>query len=111
MKSRKLKCKYCGKEFTTTKIAQKFCSEKCRYTLSQLKRCEKAGYKYKNKKRWSDQPCWDCKNACGGCSWSRNFTPVNGWVAEPTTITYKTGDILHTTDTYKIFECPEFKKG
>ena len=110
MKSRTLKCKYCGKEFTTTKIAQKFCSEKCRYTLSQLKRCEKAGYEYKNNKRWNEQPCWDCKNACGGCSWSKNFTPVNGWVVEK--VPFKSGLLDNSNDyTYKIFECPEFTKG
>ncbi len=29
------------------------------------------------------QPCWDCINACGGCSWSAKGEPVPGWKAEP----------------------------
>ena len=34
--------------------------------------------------------CFDCKKACGGCSWSKNFTPVKGWLANKTKIrTYK----------------------
>ena len=28
------------------------------------------------------QPCWYCTKACGRCSWSKNFTPIKGWVAE-----------------------------
>ena len=28
--------------------------------------------------------CWTCKNAFGGCSWSREFLPVYGWDAEKT---------------------------
>lgn len=27
--------------------------------------------------------CWTCKKACNsGCSWSRDFIPVDGWKAE-----------------------------
>ena len=112
MKPKKLICKHCGKEFTTTEKAKKFCSVECRYIFSQLNRCKKAGYEYKKKKRWREQPCWECKNACGGCSWSSSFTPVDGWVAEPTTIIYKSKNgVEHRTDTYKIYECPEFVKG
>lgn len=111
MKPRILKCKYCGKEFTTTAKAQKFCSVRCRYIFSQQKRCKKEGYEYKKKKRRWEQLCWDCKKACGGCAWSRNLTPVKGWVAEPTTIRFKgKNGVEHITDTYKIFECPEFER-
>ena len=35
-------------------------------------------------KKEKEQICWTCKNACGGCSWSRNLTPVEGWKAEKT---------------------------
>lgn len=26
--------------------------------------------------------CWDCANATGGCSWSQEFIPVEGWEAQ-----------------------------
>lgn len=51
--------------------------------------------------------CWLCKNAGGGCSWSKTFKPVKGWVAEPT--------ILHiskdqTLNSFNVESCPQFKK-
>lgn len=94
-------CPICGKSFKGTG-RKKYCSKRCANSVS---------YHKKKPTVKKDTLCWDCQNACCGCSWSRTFTPVKGWVAEPTVITYKTGDTLHTTDTYKIFECPEFKKG
>ena len=60
----------------------------------------------------SDQPCWDCKKALGGCSWSRDFTPVAGWRATPT---YKAGNTdgrgnrLPPMKSYRITYCPEFE--
>lgn len=53
--------------------------------------------------------CIDCQKACGGCSWSRSFTPVEGWTAEKVVI--RNGIIDHkvrNTETYHIIECPEF---
>ena len=54
--------------------------------------------------------CWDCKNACGGCNWSRALKPVDGWDAE--LIEYipwgTKSQTLHTT--YYIKQCPEFVK-
>jgi len=51
------------------------------------------------------QPCWKCKKACGGCSWSKDFTPVNGWVETPT--------VKHNNEieyrSYEIHSCPEFE--
>lgn len=44
--------------------------------------------------------CWDCKNAVGWCSWSREFEPVNGWDAE-----YKPN-----LDSYLVNDCPEFER-
>ena len=69
-----------------------------------------------NSKYHSQQLCWDCKNACGRCSWSQSFTPVRGWVAEATTInTQVTGrNQKHyniTMDSYDIKECPLFERG
>ncbi len=47
-----------------------------------------------------EQPCWHCKKYAGGCSWSRDFTPVEGWTAEK--VLMGSG-----TETYEIKECPE----
>lgn len=51
------------------------------------------------------QPCWTCKKACGGCSWSRSFTPVKGWEAVPTHIP-SNGEYA---DSYKIIKCPQYE--
>ena len=52
--------------------------------------------------------CWDCANACGGCSWSDHFdhTPVPGWTAEPAKIRMQKS----YEDSYIVIECPEFKR-
>ena len=50
----------------------------------------------------SNQPCWDCANACGGCSWSRNLTPIEGWTAKE--VPFHAGGF-----TYKIDKCPQFE--
>ena len=50
--------------------------------------------------------CWDCENACCGCSWSRWFEPVEGWTAKPVVITQCGGK----TPTYLVYACPEFKR-
>ena len=68
--------------------------------------------RYKRKKRdvtayyEKQQPCWTCKNACGGCSWSREFKPVEGWEAVPRSIK---SNGIHA-ETYKIINCPEYVK-
>ena len=50
------------------------------------------------------QKCITCRNACGGCSWSREFVPVKGWTAEKNTIP----DNGKHAETYKIIDCPEY---
>lgn len=40
--------------------------------------------------------CFECLNCTGGCSWSRNFIPVDEWEAD------------ETDDSYDIHSCPEF---
>lgn len=49
--------------------------------------------------------CWECSKATGGCAWSNNLEPVNGWdavlVKKTTTRPY---------DTYRISNCPEFNR-
>lgn len=55
--------------------------------------------------------CIDCANACGGCSWSRDFTPVPGWTAEKVTRRVKNGKYWYWGETYKITACPQFAEG
>lgn len=47
--------------------------------------------------------CWDCSNACGACSWSKDFTPVEGWEIE---------EIMHKDGTggCAVIKCPQFVK-
>lgn len=49
--------------------------------------------------------CWRCGNACAKCSWSKDFTPVEGWVAIPT----KVKDSHEgTIDSFLVLKCPQF---
>ena len=49
--------------------------------------------------------CFDCKNALGGCSWSRSFKPVPGWTAEPTTLVCGGSK---PTESFRVTACPKF---
>lgn len=65
-------------------------------------------------KRSKPNICFDCKKATGKCSWSKNFTPVPGWTAEPVRTVHK--DInrtsgIHIIETYYITACPLFERG
>ena len=64
--------------------------------------------------------CFDCKNACGGCSWSEfdpdtgkvRFQPVDGWDAEEVDLNVGSSgrgraDVVKT---YSIKSCPQFEK-
>lgn len=55
--------------------------------------------------------CWDCKNALGGCEWSKaeDYGPVPGWEAIPTKIRI---DVKHgiETDSFIVLKCPRFKR-
>ena len=44
-----------------------------------------------------EQLCWACQKACGECSWSSCFQPVEGWTAKK----------VHrkTYDSYRIEKC------
>lgn len=58
--------------------------------------------------------CWDCEKACGRCSWSKNFTPVEGWNAIPTkwlssTTRAKRSIKKYYVDSFDVYECPEFE--
>ena len=57
----------------------------------------------------SQQLCWRCRRACGGCSWSQRLQPVPGWTA--THMRRRTGHSRGGAvmmDTYSIKACPEF---
>lgn len=64
-----------------------------------------------DKFHYTPQPCWSCKKACGGCNWSAFFKPVDGWVAEPTTIKNSLGDGKKDMGSYRIISCPEYMEG
>lgn len=62
--------------------------------------------------------CFDCKKACGGCSWSEydtekkrtRFEPVPGWTAEK--VALRTGtdpNGARIIETYAISACPLFE--
>lgn len=61
--------------------------------------------------------CPDCENCVPnpetgkGCSWSRQFKPVEGWTAEKTKIVNRTIEEgkEYTIDSYKVLDCPLFK--
>ena len=61
--------------------------------------------------------CFDCKKACGGCSWSEvdpdtgkvRFEPVPGWTAEKTyMLVCPRGGQRKWVETFRITACPEF---
>ena len=59
------------------------------------------------------QPCWDCANACGGCSWSARGEPIPGWKAEPVIIRnhLDRGPENFSAKSFKIYACPQFTRG
>ena len=51
--------------------------------------------------------CWDCANSTkGGCSWSAEFKPVEGWVAKPMKKETQYGD----GKSYLVYSCPLFDR-
>jgi hypothetical protein len=109
-KAKSLKvCKHCGKRFWGTS-RRVFCSDECRhayYTLNGYTR-HKGGYT-------KDTLCWECKKSTNdGCSWSKDFTPVEGWGAIPTSIKMvgkskrNKGKI---EPSFKVNACPSFERG
>ena len=48
--------------------------------------------------------CWECSNATGFCSWSREHKPVKGWEAIPTE--YSEG--RKTVQSFIVQKCPLF---
>ena len=54
----------------------------------------------------SQQLCWKCRKAAGGCSWSDRLEPVEGWTAKKAVIKNSPKDYIRS---YEILECPEFE--
>ena len=64
--------------------------------------------------------CWSCKKAIGNCSWSKCdkdtweilFQPVDGWVAEKTSLLMHSngGKPRHVTS-YIVESCPQYEEG
>lgn len=50
-----------------------------------------------------DSLCQECFNF--GCSWHKEFKPVDGWEAEPTT----KSDGSKVIESYRVTRCPEFQ--
>ena len=92
----KITCHECGKAFAAKSINRKFCSRKCKIQNGKHKQEEKA------------QLCFNCSYATGGCSWSRQFVPVQGWDAEPTIIRDSESDDISS---FRIKSCPQFLRG
>lgn len=55
-----------------------------------------------------DQLCWYCEKAGGLCSWSKDFTPVEGWEAEPDVLRIREKE-NGVVQTYYIKACPEYE--
>lgn len=59
--------------------------------------------------------CWGCKNAVPnkkdrGCSWSKNFEPVEGWDAERCDVNMQHGK-KNYVESYIVKRCPLFMQG
>jgi hypothetical protein len=57
--------------------------------------------------------CWDCAKCIGGCSWSKEFKPVDGWDAVPTIVKIAPGGHNRKpriTNSFKVLSCPEFER-
>ena len=61
----------------------------------------------------SQQLCWTCANACGGCEWSDHLEPVPGWDA-PTSRVLKVGGKgkggTRVASSFVIHYCPKFRR-
>lgn len=72
--------------------------------------------------KYKETLCWTCENACGGCSWSKKFEPVEGWKAKKTKINFRR-DYTHlrrdgkrtvrkhaiVTESFLVLRCPMYK--
>lgn len=61
-----------------------------------------------NAKKRQCHICNECATSTDECSWKAELIPVPGWNAEPLKFKLASGKKV---DTYKVLECPKFKKG
>lgn len=94
-------CNLCNKEYLAKSPNQRYCCKECRLTAIEKSITEKKNHRHNPK---CGQLCWRCENATGGCSWSKELKPVNGWKAIEVKRDADEGD------TYKILYCPLFKE-
>ena len=82
-----------------------------------MKRNKSKTKDYINKKQTI---CWSCKKALGDCSWSKCdedtgeilFQPVDGWVAEKTSLlAYIRGGKPKHVASYIVESCPQYEEG
>lgn len=77
-------------------------------TRNKMQRC---GAKKVFPTKRSSTLCWKCGNYGGGCNWSREFEPVEGWTVEengpPTFLMAHNKEV----PTITVIECPEYVKG
>jgi hypothetical protein len=52
--------------------------------------------------------CWKCQRADGKCRWSREFKPVEGWLAIPTKVKEQGKKDQYITS-FNVYACPEFE--
>ena len=127
-KDHKVVCIDCGEEFLTKANNTRRCPT-CRYARTRKQALDRyyakkagtyepkrAGRPKKNPVPMPEVPqmepqyqsktiCWKCANAVPdpvnniGCSWSREFKPVEGWEA------------IQKKNSYNVWKCPEFKRG
>lgn len=56
--------------------------------------------------------CWNCCKATGNCSWSKNFTPIDGWKAKKTILNLGYSAYSGRPKkavSYIVKQCPEFE--
>lgn len=90
-------CCICQKWFATTSSKRNTCSKERTAIRNKRRTSEK-----KRRRIFKEQLCWTCQNATGGCSWSKNFAPIEGWDAVSTTVDGE--------DTYFIKNCPQYEQ-
>lgn len=50
--------------------------------------------------------CWSCQKACGGCSWSKQLVPVEGWQAIRRDI--HNNVVGADMESYRVIVCPQY---
>lgn len=86
------------------RVSQGYCASECLRKERKKRRPD-----IENRQPRSHTLCWDCGNSCGGCAWSREFKPVDGWEAEPTKVKVAdTNQYVRLIDSFIVRSCPEF---